>query len=215
MGIAVVLLAFLTATPARAEAPRAEWSSTALYNLGNAYARAGKPGLAVLNYERASLLAPGDADIQANLALVRRSLALPTERGSPWRRAAGDLDPTAAAWIGLGGWLLLGAALLAGRLQAAPRWARRAALIGGGALLGVTVVNGITLWPRVHEAIVIAASAPVRVSPAPMGDALFELTEAEAVRISGEHEGFVLVRTSGGRAGWVWHTDLAPVVPGN
>jgi hypothetical protein len=66
-----------------------------------------------------------------------------------------------------------------------------------------------------HEAIVIAGAAPVRVSPAPMGDALFTLKEAEAVRITGEHEGFFLVRTLPGRVGWVWHADLVPVVPRN
>ena len=38
----------------------------------NSYARAGKPGLAVLNYERAALLAPDDPDINANLDLRAR-----------------------------------------------------------------------------------------------------------------------------------------------
>ncbi len=96
---------------------------------------------------------------------------------------------------------------------ARPPWARRAAVIFGIALVGFTVANAMTLWPRLHEAIVIAGTAPVRVSPAPMGEALFALREAEAVRIAGEHEGFVLVRASAGRTGWVWHTDLVPVVP--
>src|SRR3982074_279247 len=41
------------------------YSAPALYNLANAYARAGKPGLAVLNYERAKLLDPSDPDVAA------------------------------------------------------------------------------------------------------------------------------------------------------
>jgi hypothetical protein len=128
-------------------------------------------------------------------------------------RAVGGINPTLASWIGVLGWLLVAAALLAGRLQALPRWARRTAVIVGSALIGITTANGVTLWPRLHEAIVIAGTAPVRVSPAPMGEALFALREGEAVRIAGEHEGFVLVRASAGRAGWVWHADLVPVVP--
>ena len=41
------------------------------YNLGNCYYKLDVIPLAVLNYERAILLDPGDADIRANLALAR------------------------------------------------------------------------------------------------------------------------------------------------
>jgi hypothetical protein len=44
-------------------------------------------GLAVLNYERALLLAPTDTDIRANLAFVRTSLSLPAESESWFGRA--------------------------------------------------------------------------------------------------------------------------------
>jgi hypothetical protein len=181
--------------------------------MANAYARAGKPGLAVLNYERARLLAPNDPDVEANLILVRRSLALPTEPGSRLNRAVGGVSPTMATWISVVGWALIAAAVLAGRSSALHRRVRRTAVIAGAALIGFTVASGVALWPRLHEAIVIAGAAPVRVSPAPLGDALFTLKEAEAVTIAGQHEGFVLVRTAAGRSGWVWHADLVVVVP--
>ena len=198
-----------------AQPPRGGWSSAALYNLGNAYAHAGKPGLAVLNYERARLLAPNDPDVEANLILVRRSLALPTEPANRLNRAVGGVSPTMATWIGVLGWALIALALLAGRSSALQPWVRRTAVIGGTALIAFTVASGVALWPRLHEAIVIAETAPVRVSPAPLGDALFTLKEAEAVTAAGEHEGFLLVRTATGRTGWVWHADLVPVVPQN
>lgn len=41
------------------------------YNLGNAYYRSNNIPAAILNYERASLLAPGDEDISFNLELAR------------------------------------------------------------------------------------------------------------------------------------------------
>jgi hypothetical protein len=211
--IALLLSGCAGSAHAGAQPPQDGWSSAALYNLANAYARAGKNGLAVLNYERAGLISPGDPDIERNLLLVRRSMGLPAEPKSRLNRAVGGINPTLASWIGVLGWLLVAVALLAGRLQALPRWARRTAVIVGSALIGITTANGVTLWPRLHEAIVIAGTAPVRVSPAPMGEALFALREGEAVRIAGEHEGFVLVRASAGRAGWVWHADLVPVVP--
>lgn len=206
---------------ARAEAQPGPgtWSSPALYNLANAYARAGQPGLAVLNYERARLLTPGDPDIEANLLAVRRAAGLPAEPKEWTVRVIGDMNPTIASWVGVVGCLLIGASQLAGRMPLPHwparrlRWTRLAAAIAGCALIAVTLMSAVAVWPRVHGAIVVAHAAPVRVSPAPMGDTLFTLKEGEAVRIAGEHEGFVLVHTFAGRMGWAWHTDLAPVVP--
>src|SRR6202161_2860169 len=57
--------------PSGSQSSPPRYSADGLYNLANSYARAGKPGLAVLNYERAALLAPDDPDINANLAYVR------------------------------------------------------------------------------------------------------------------------------------------------
>jgi hypothetical protein len=212
---ALIFLACLAGMQADAQSSQAGYSSATLYNLANAYAREGKPGLAVVNYERARMLAPNDPDIEANLLLVRRSLGLPIEAGSRLDHVVDAIGPTVASWIGMLGLILVAVALLAGRLQAPHRWAHRAALILGFALIGVTVGSGVMLWPRLHEGIVIARTAFARVSPAPMGDMLFTLKEAEAVRIAGEYEGFVLVRTATGRTGWVWHADLASVVPRN
>jgi tetratricopeptide (TPR) repeat protein len=46
-------------------------SASIYYNLGNAFYRSGKIPSAILNYERALLLAPGDEDIRFNLDLAR------------------------------------------------------------------------------------------------------------------------------------------------
>jgi tetratricopeptide (TPR) repeat protein len=42
------------------------------YNLGNAYYKAGKIASAVLNYERALLIKPGDGDIRFNLEMAKQ-----------------------------------------------------------------------------------------------------------------------------------------------
>src|SRR5271154_658018 len=62
--------------------PQPGYSASALYNLANSFARAGKPGLAVLNYERARLLDPKDPDIEANLRHVREASAQPPDSRS-------------------------------------------------------------------------------------------------------------------------------------
>lgn len=47
-------------------------SAELYYNLGNAYYKTGQVTKAILNYERAKLLAPGDEDIQFNLDLANQ-----------------------------------------------------------------------------------------------------------------------------------------------
>src|SRR5258707_14252619 len=96
-----------------AQPSQPRYSADGLYNLANSYARAGKPGLAVLNYERASLLAPADADINANLQYVRASAQVPTEPRTRFARIAQAANPTLAAWIGVLGIALAGVAALA------------------------------------------------------------------------------------------------------
>jgi hypothetical protein len=169
--------------------------------------------MAVLNYERASLLVPNDPDIEANLRLVREQLHLPPESRNGLARAVTLARPTLLAWTGVIGLLIVGATLLAGHGHPQRRLVRRTAAVIGSALIGLTVANGVVLWPRLHEAVVIASNTTVRVAPAPMGDPLFVLPEAETVKITAEHEGFLLIQTRTGRTGWVARANLGPVVP--
>jgi hypothetical protein len=169
--------------------------------------------MAVLNYERARLLAPDDPDIEANLRFVRESVRLPAEPPNRFERMVAVASPATLAWTAVVGLLMAGASLLAGRVYPRYRRLRRTALGCGIALVGLTVCNGVVLWPKLHEAVVITAASPVRVSPVPMGEPLFVLPEAETVKMTAEHDDFVLVQTRAGRMGWMASANLAPVVP--
>ena len=193
--------------------PNASYSAASLYNLANSYARAGKPGLAVLNYERASLLAPNDPDIIANLHYVRERAHLPAESKTVWQRAATVASPTLLYYLGVLGVLLLGIALLAGVRYPLQWRKRRAAALVGLVLIGATSGNALVLWPILHAAVVVTPATPVQVSPVPMGDQLFTLPDAETVIILAEHEDFLLVQTKAGRRGWVSRSNLVKVVP--
>ena len=216
IALALALAACRTHEPS---APHPAYSVDLLYNLGNSYARAGKPGMAVLNYERARLLAPGDPDIEANLRFVRNAARLPAEPIGRLQRAAVFFNPSTVAWAEVIGVLLIGIALLAGRWPAGRwpagrrRWWRRSALFVGLVPIVVTVCNGVLVWPLMHDAVVVADAAPARASPVPMADQLFTLSEGETVHLTAEHEGFVLIRTPRGQAGWVSRTSVAPVLP--
>jgi hypothetical protein len=196
------------------------WSSSSLpgydaaqlYNLGNAYARAGQPGLAVLSYERARLLTPTDEDIEINLRRVREAAhVLPEPRGAlEFLRLPGPLDVAALALVGL---LAAGLSAIAWRRRSKwPRLLAAGAVLGAG-LIGWAAFNAGLVWPKLHSAVVIAANAPVRAAPAPLGDALFALPAAETVDITAEHEDFVLIKTLQGRAGWMPRAAVALIVP--
>ena len=203
-----------TATQAPAQSQsQAGYSAPALYNLANAYARSGKPGLAILNYERARLLEPNDPDIDANSSHVRAAAGLPPEFRSRFERMAGFAGPRILAWAGIIGLLTAGVSMLARQLYPRHRRKLLASAFVGIALLGVTIGSGIALWPIMHEAVVITQTAPVRVSPVPIEEPVFELPEATIVRMLGEHDGFVLIRTQAGRTGWAQRANVAPVVP--
>ena len=196
-----------------AQPSQPQYSADNLYNLANSYARAGKPGLAVLNYERASMLAPDDADINANLEYVRASAHVPTEPRTPFARIAQAVNPTLAAWIGVLGIVLAGVGLLARTLAPRFQWLWTGGILLGVTLVALTVSNAMLLWPRMHEAVVLINQTPARVSPVPMGDTAFVLREAETVTMTAEHEDFILIRTRGGLSGWVARGNLGTVVP--
>jgi hypothetical protein len=166
----------------------------------------------VLNYERAALLAPDDADINANLQYVRNSAHVPLERRGRFARVTLAAGPALAAWSGVVGIALIGGGLLGRRI--APRFqAWAGVMLLGIPLIALSVANAMLLWPRMHEAVVLVDQTPARVAPVPMGDTAFVLSEAETVIMSAEHEDFILIRTRGGRSGWVARANLGSIVP--
>jgi tetratricopeptide (TPR) repeat protein len=205
-----------SAVPAEArqqpQAP-AGYSAAALYNLANAYARAGKPGLAVLNYERAILLDPQDPDIDANLQRVRDASGLRHVPATGLERLARSANPTAVSWIGIVGLIVAGLGLLAREVTAAHRGKLLAAALMGFCLVGITLGSALAVWPTLHEAVVVGHAVPVRVSPTLIEEPIFSLPEAEIVSVRGKHDGFMLIKTAAGRTGWAPQANLALIVP--
>ena len=193
--------------------PQSGYSAAQLYNRGNAYARSGKPGLAVLNYERARLLAPTDPDIDANLRHVREVAGLPPVTHVGIERLTDLASPNILAWIGVLGLLMSGLSLCFRVGRKTHRRTLLAAAFAGALMVGVSAANGVALWPVVHAAVVIAPATPVRVSPVTTEEPLFVLPEAVIVAARAEHDGFTLVQTKDGRSGWVPDANLAHILP--
>jgi hypothetical protein len=199
--------------PKAAQPSQLTYCADDLYNQANAYARAGKPGLAVLNYERAALLAPNDPDIRANLAYVRAAAHVAVKPTNGLASLILAVNPTLVAWLGVLGVAMVGLAVVLGKMASRSQWMLRGALAVGVMLIGLTVTQAVLLNPRMHEAIVLVDQAPALVTPALMGDTAFALQEAQSVVMTAEHEDFILIRTSTGLVGWVARASLGPVVP--
>jgi hypothetical protein len=189
------------------------YSAAALYNLGNAYARSNNAALAVLSYERARVLAPTDPDIRANLRHVRETAGLPVQSENwmnQWGRFA---NPDTMYWLGLFGIGLAGTSFLRRR----PDSQHRTALAATG-ILGLLLTT-LSLWdcaataPTLSESVVMQTAAATA-SPVSGTDPLFTLPAAAVVHVHDEHQGFVLIRDSQGREGWVARSKLTAVIPG-
>jgi hypothetical protein len=201
------------AQPSESNTATSGYSAAALFNQANADARAGQPGLAILNYERAQLLAPSDADIAANLHFVRAQAGLPDAPESWLTRSLTCIRPNTLAWLGSFGLMLAGLSLLLVRLYPQRRVAFRSSAFAGALLVAAALGSAIMMWPRADEAVVIARVAPARTSPVLAAEPAFKLREGETVMVRAEHQDFTLVQTTSGRSGWVARADLVFVVP--
>jgi hypothetical protein len=127
--------------------------SALYYNLGNAYFQQGDLGRAVLNLERAAQLDPRDADIQANLELVRgqtTELFAAEEAPGPLSLLAGAtsrLTENETAVLVLALWFAFVFLLLARRTAESER-ARRGLQTAAVVVLLVLLISGISLAGR-------------------------------------------------------------------
>ncbi len=173
--------------------------------------------MAVLNYERARLLAPMDPDIQANLRHVRESLGLPAQSGSWLNRHSRLADPDTMYWLGVFGLSAAGASLLLRRLGSRHPNRTWAKPLAAAAVVGL-FLTALTLWDSAATASILDQSVVMQASPAsasPIAGAepMFTVPQADVVSVRDEHGEFALIRDSQQREGWVSRSNLIPVIP--
>ncbi len=184
------------------------------YNLGNAWYRLDSPGRAILHYERASLLAPGDKDIRYNLNLVRRQLEDEIEPlpefflSHWWKKGRMALSSTAwgavalalswAGFIGLILWQL-----------GKTRETRKKGFLAGLILLVLGVLpfslalSRLSFEKNTGQAIVLEKTASLRSAPDEAGTEIFLLHEGAKVSLSEQLSGWWKVRLANGETGWL------------
>jgi tetratricopeptide (TPR) repeat protein len=191
-------------------------SAAVHFNLGNARLKSGDVGRAVLAYERAQRLAPGDPDIAANLGFARelaRDVVEPSLVERLLFPLAGRVSTNGLALAGAAVWWILWLALAAAVL--APAGAAAARGVAAVAALACVVVatSGVYRWwtlERPAFAVVIARDdVSVRSEPTPSATALFVAKPGTVVAIDRTREGSSLVTSRDGRRGWLDASALA------
>ncbi|MDD3813603.1 MAG: tetratricopeptide repeat protein [Desulfocapsaceae bacterium] len=184
-------------------------SASLCYNLANSYARNGQTGKAVLEYERALLLAPGNADIHTNLERLRQAKGL-FQKDIPWWQKMGGL-------LGLNQWTVLAAIILLalalfhlGTLRFAVLRRFSSSLTAACLLLFcLCSAGGAIQYRNWQQAVIIAPDARLLLSPFDGAGSTGIIEEGRLIRIIKRHDSYALINDENGRSGWVPDSSFA------
>ena len=190
-------------------------SAELYYNLGNAYYRLDEITRAVLNYERALQMAPGDADIRFNLQMAQSKTIDKVVPESEmffvtWYHAV-------VSMASVDGWAQLALVSLAVAIILAlvylfsdPVWMRKVGFFGAGAMLVLFLLGNLFAWQQKNArlnrrgAIIMEGTVPVKSTPAKDGTDLFILHEGTKVHITDNTmREWKEIRVPDGKQGWV------------
>ncbi|MBR1727819.1 MAG: tetratricopeptide repeat protein [Muribaculaceae bacterium] len=208
-----------------AQAKTGEVSAGVYYNIGNTYYRLKDNAHAILYYERALLLEPGNSDARYNLDFVRTRAGIDQEQGSNilvvWiESAVGRLSSNAWAYIALAAFLLMLAAIAAYIWLDTVAW-RKVGFFGAIVALLVTMVSMVCAWNMRaraqghNQAIVITGPTALSTSPRTPKDkteVAFELTPGFKVtiidRVTTAGAVWCHVETANRRQAWINARDI-------
>ncbi len=190
-------------------------SAELYYNLGNAYYRTEDITRAIINYERASLLSPGDRDIRFNLQLARSKTIDKIVPESEmffvdWYHELVNL-------MSVDGWaysailsLVLVIVFFLLYLFSSKIWLRKIGFFGGVLILVFFILSNIFANVQKHDlihrkgAIVIVPSVTIKSTPAINGTDLFILHEGTKVTIKdASMKDWKEIRLADGKEGWI------------
>lgn len=190
------------------------------YNLGNSYYKADDIARAILNYERALLLEPGNADIRANLEIARsktvdKVVPVPEIFFVTWTKSLIN-SVSMKTWAGLGIaffiLLLISFALFFFSKQLI--W-KKAGFIGGIVFLVLVILSNVFAAQQKSElldrndAIILSPSVTVRSTPSESGTSLFILHEGHKVEVKDDSmREWKEIRLEDGKVGWVPATAI-------
>jgi tetratricopeptide (TPR) repeat protein len=178
------------------------------YNLGNAYFRLNHLGRAILNFERARLLLPRDADLNFNLGHARDQTQDALSEPKSFIRATFFwLEPLTLGEVSWGFVVLnlLFWTVLLVRLFRRSEWTYYSSLI----LVVLWLVAGASFGLKYYQqktddrAVILHKEVNVLAGPHVQDTVLFKLHEGAMVHMERSEDGWSLVRLPDKKRGWV------------
>jgi Tetratricopeptide repeat len=187
------------------------FSAPVLFNLGNAWLRLGKPARAILEYERALILAPRSPAIETNLAAARQRAGVTPPVAGRWQEAAHFFSFDTYLWASLVAiWVLCVAGVLLCLTGTARKFARPLILLAAVTLCASADAAALC-WPDLYQAIVVQGPGNLRLAPATSAASSGTVREGEVVWMQDRFGGFHFVRTVDGRTGWMSDDEAVAV----
>ena len=193
------------------------------YNLGNAYFRTDNITLAILNYERAHMLSPGDEDIEFNLQFARsKTIDKITSKDEPfffnWYRSLVTLTSVDHwAYLAVVS-IIMVLVLVLMYLFAGSLPLQKIGFFGALAFLLLFLLSNLFAFQQKrmlenrNGAIVVSSSVSVRKSPAHNAEAAFVLHEGTRVDVTDKTiKGWREVKIADGREGWLQEDKIEEI----
>lgn len=190
-------------------------SADIYYNLGNAYYRSDNIAAAILSYERALKLSPGDKDIRFNLQFASSKTIdkiTPVDENvfATWYKSVVSFT-SVDNWARVGIVFIVLALLMAlAYLFASSLALRKAGFFGAIACILVFIFANIFAWQQKSDyehssgAVIMVSSVGVKASPVSKSPDAFVLHEGTRVDITDSGmRGWKGIRVADGREGWV------------
>ncbi len=171
------------------------------YNLGLAYAAADQPGRAILNFERALALTPGDTELITFLANFKKTEGLFT--------AAPKGIEKITALLGISQWALLGLVSLAfaSSLFLASSFLRKRkwlTIINSTLFTFTLLFFAVTIYQWKDAApFIVVKDGRLLISPIDGADLVLSLREGQKVFPIKRHGHYLYVRNSHNKKGWI------------
>lgn len=189
------------------------YSAPVLFDLGNAYYQQGNLGQAILAYQRALWLAPGDADIAANLQLAQKQAGLAATAPHGADRIARVLSASGWAWLGCAAWTLLCASLLLRVVVPRQTTLFNFTAIASAFVLTTAFAGAVFASDALKQAVIVDKNVSAFIAPFPGAQIVFSPAPGETVTIQETHGDFLRVTDRSGHAGWISKGQVTPIVP--